>query len=547
MAYTFIDATLLGYQVNRNYLGEGLFVLNTTKNISIEGIFDNRKSNSDAEGVKETYEDITGLLTGIVNAYDRVVVNGYNLGTGKVLSVSFPEENPIRIGKYRYEIEIIENSDFSNMPSDGIYGSNLNTFNDKITELDESFNFNHEEDGSYSYNHDLSIQYYDDGSDLIAKSKNTAHIIFQDDTINLGLIGQFSGYYDVLQSKKNYYSESYDLINKRCNFSKNISINRNYNTNYTTSLSHSLSLEANGKITVQEEGVIKALDNTLGYTAENYFQAELNKSYSRCQSIFDSYSEKYNLGIKDSLYNQPFSLGKTFNIIDNSLQYQVSYVNDPSFEGNIINTYTINVDRDVEDLISYTEQGTLTQVGQIGTITNLSLIKTKYQAAKTRASTEYPALKLKNTSFSAGSLSNNSSIVYNNQFSYSIERTSDNSIIENDPNYKSLSIKINDQAPYNLYKEYIIANREPKNILFVSGNQVEMGARSVTVEGTLVRPTVNPWLSPIAFPLTDLKSKAISGALNLVSDEAFIDTISYNYNSDNNFSFNLNLKYLKVE
>jgi hypothetical protein len=43
MAYTFIDATLLGYQVNRNYLGEGLFVLNTTKNISIEGIFDNKR------------------------------------------------------------------------------------------------------------------------------------------------------------------------------------------------------------------------------------------------------------------------------------------------------------------------------------------------------------------------------------------------------------------------------------------------------------------------------------------------------------------------
>jgi len=546
MAYTFTDATLLGYQVNRNYLGEGLFVLNTTKNISIEGIFDNRKSNTDSEGVKETYQDITGLLTGIINAYDSVIVNGYNLGTGKVLSVSFPEENPIRIGKYRYEIEIIENSDFTNMPSDGIYGTNLYSLSDKLTELNESFNFNNEENGDFSYNHDISIQYYDDGSDLIQKSKNAANIIFND-ALNIGLIGQFSGYYNVLKNKKNYFSESYDLVNKRCNFTKNILINKNYNTNYTTSLSHSLNLEANGKITVQEEGVIKALDNTLQYTAENYFQAELNASYSRCQSIFDTYSEKYNLGIKDSLYNQPFSLGKTFNVIDNSLQYQVSYVNDPSFEGNIINNYTINVDRDIEDIINYTEQGTLTQVGQIGAITNLSLIKTKYQAAKTRASAEYPALKLKNTSFNAGSLSNNSSIVFNNQFSYSIERTSDNSIIENDVNYKSLSIKINDQAPYNLYKEYIIANREPKNVLFVSGNQVEMGARTVSVEGTLVRPNSNPWSTPITFPLTDLKSKAISGALNLVSDEAFIDSISYSYDSDNNFSFELNLKYLKVE
>jgi hypothetical protein len=105
-------------------------------------------------------------------------------------------------------------------------------------------------------------------------------------------------------------------------------------------------------------------------------------------------------------------------------------------------------------------------------------------------------------------------------------------------------MKIDDQSPTNMYKEYIIANKNPKNVLFLFGNQVEIGNRSVNVNGTLVRPTGNFWTGPIDFPLTDLKSKSISGALNLISNDAYIDNINYSYDSDNNFSFNLSVKYL---
>jgi len=96
-----------------------------------------------------------------------------------------------------------------------------------------------------------------------------------------------------------------------------------------------------------------------------------------------------------------------------------------------------------------------------------------------------------------------------------------------------------------MYKEYIIANKIPKNILYVSGNQVEIGSKTVKIDGTLVRPTLNPWNNPLSFPLSDLKSKSISGAFNLISNEAFIDNINYSYDSENGFSFGLNVKYLK--
>lgn len=628
MAYTFTDATILGYQVNKNYLGEGLFSINTTKNVSIEGVFLNPTV---TQGVRESIQKISGLLTGIANVYDSIIINDYNLGSGKITNISFPEGNPIRVGKYVYDIEILESGNFDLAPNDGIYGSFLSTgANSKILSLDESLNFENEDNGDYSYNHDINIEYYDDRSDIISKAKDFAYQIFND-TLEVGLIGQFSGFYNVLKNKKNYFSESYDLINKRCNFSKRILINKNYNTNYTTNVTHNLTLDGNGKVTVTENGSIKALDNSLQYTADNYFNAELANSYSRCQEVFNVYVEKYNLGQEDALFNQPFVLGKASDIFNNSLEYNVSYVNDPAFEGNIINTYNITVNKDIQNIINYSEEGQLIQVGQIGSISGLDLIKTKYLAAKSRASTRYPNLKLRNSSFNnsnligkinvfvtkvtiassfqglylvqpdlyngknyyrqvanpsyaiywsisenrwkiAGSLGGFGPVdsnvgdfkypwfafdssfgvypvgenTYNNNFSYSIEKTSDNSIIEGNPYYKSLSFDINDNSPYDLYKEYIIANKNPKNVLLLFGNQVEIGSRSVTINGTLVRPTSNPWSTPINLPLSDLKSKSISGAFDLVSDEAYIDNIAYNYDSDNNFSFSLDLKYLKT-
>ena len=551
MAYTFTDATLLGYQVNKNYLGEGLFSINTTKNISIEGVFLNP---TNTEGVKESFTKISGLLTGIVNAYDSVIVNNYDLGSGKIINISFPEENPIRLGRYRYDIEIIETGNFNFMPNDSIYGLFLlsgfenqidNPERDlKIINLEENLNFENEENGDYSYNHDLNIQYYDDNSDIITKAKNFANGVLND-SLEIGFIGQFSGFYNTLKDKKNYFSESYDLINKRCNFSKRILINKNYNINYTTNLSHTLSFDTNGKVTVTENGSIKALDNTLAYTADSYFNTELANSYNRCQNIFNVYTEKYNLGQKDSLFNQPFNLGKTSDIFTNSLEYNVSYVNDPSFEGNIINTYNITIDEDSQGIINYSEQGNLIQIGQIGSVTGLNLIKSKYLTAKSRNNIDYPNLKLKNSSLSLSNLTGAGANIFNNSFSYSIGKTSDNSIIEGNTYYKNLSFEISDAAPYDLYKEYIIANKNPKNVLFLPGNQVEIGNRSVNIKGILVRPTVNPWSIPVSLPLNDLKSKSISGAFDLVSDEAYIDNIAYNYDSDNNFSFSLGLKYLR--
>jgi hypothetical protein len=542
MAYTFTNATLLTYQVNKNYLGEGIVSLNERAKITIKGVFDNRLSNPHGLGVNQTISSINSLLLTTSNVYDDIIVNGFNLGKGIITNISFPDNNPIIIGDYTYEIEVVKSTDFSNLSSNSsIYGSTLYNLKDLINNFDEKFDFNYAEDGTYTCKHSITLQYFNDKTDVITKCKNLASILFNEN-LSLGLIGKFANAYSSLRTQKNYYSESYDLINKSCVFSKEIEINENLSTNYSNKISHSLTFNEDGKVTIQEQGLIKALDNTQSFTADNYFSTELNKSFTRCQTIFDAYTSKYGLNSKDSLYNSPHDLGKTINLVDNSLEYSVSYLNDPSFEGSLTHNYSITISQNADNINTYSEEGEIFLNAQLGTILNLNQFKTKYLDAKNRANSSYPTYNLSNSSINYERIGS----YYGNKFTYKIEKNNEQkNKLSDSPQYKSLEFTIEDTSPSEIYKEYIIANRNPKNILFSDGNQVEMGSRRVQINGVLTKPALNIWSTPLNIPLNDLKNIAVSNAFGSLSTDAYITDVTYGYSSDYSFSFSLTIMYLK--
>ena len=542
MAYTFTDATLLTYQVNKNYLGEGISSLNERVKITIKGIFDNRLANPHGKGVKQSIDSIKSLLLTTSNVYDDIIVNNFNLGKGIITNISFPDDNPIIIGDYTYDIEVIKNTDFSNISSSSTtYGSTLYNLKDLINNFDEKFDFEYAQDGTYTCRHSITLQYFNDKTDVITKCKNLANTLFNEN-LSLGLIGKFAGAYSSLRTKKNYYSESYDLINKTCTFTKEIEINENLSSSYSNKISHSLTFGEDGKITVQEQGLIKALDDTQSFTADNYFSTELSKSFTRCQNVFDSYSSKYGLSSKDSLYNAPHDLGKTINLVDNSLEYSVSYVNDPTFEGGLTHSYSITINQNADNVNTYSEEGEIYLNAPLGTILNLNQFKTKYLEAKNRADSSYPTYNTSNRSMSYEKVD----AYYGNRFTYKIEKNNEQkNNLTDSPDYKSLEITIQDTAPSEIYREYIIANKNPKNILFSRGNQVEMGARTVQINGVLTKPSIDVWSTPWVIPLGDLKNIAVSNAFSSLTTEAYITDVSYSYGSDYNFSFNISIMYLK--
>ena len=539
MPYTFTDATLLDYKINNNYLGDGNLLLNRTKQIAIEGILYNRFKNLDGKGVKETYSGISDILKDVTGQYDSIVINNYNLGSGRVTNISFPENNPVLVGKYIYSIEIIENNNFDSLSGSTVYGS-LYSIKDKIQSFDESLNFNYNSNGNYSYDHNIDLQYYNDDSDLILKSKNLVSGLFND-SLSLGLFGNFSGYYTNLKTNKNYFNENYDLINKKCSFEKRIEINKNYQSNYTITNSHNLSFSNDGKATITEEGTIISLENTNLFTVTGFLQNEINNSYNRCSSLYGSYINKYNLGSYDSLNPTGFTFSRNLNLFNNSLNYSVSYTNTPSFLGNLIHDYSTTYNINNDQIVEYSEQGSIYKVGQLGAVTNFAQQKSKYLEAKLRVLNANANLKIKSSSMNLEKIND----LYGNSLSYNISATTDKSLLL-DNTYKELSIEIQDSDGKEINNEYIIANKETKNMLFNNGDQINLSSKNITLNGYFVRPNYDIWQSGIrTLPLFDLKNKAIFYATNLISDDAFIDSISYRYGSDNAFSFNLNIKYLK--
>ena len=549
MSYIFENATLLTYDLNKNYSrGENLLI-NSNKNLKLNGILYNRYTNSDAQGVKETYSGILNILNNNTGQYEEIIVNNYHLGYGRIVNISFPKENPIFVEDYIYSIEIVETGNFNTLPVNKKYGSGLNLINDKLLNLSETINFNNLQNGKYSYDHNLDIQYYNDESDIILKSKNLANTIFNDSGVYLGLFGKFSGFYNNLMFRENVIQENYDLINKSASFQKNIQIDENYKINYSLELTNTSSRNTEGVLTVTENGKILGLENTDEYTAKKYLNTEISGSFNRCNTLASNY-------YSSSVNNEPFTLGTTFDKYTNTLSYNVAYTDNINFYSGLIHMYEITLEEGNDNINYYTRNGTVklssATIGQISKVSNDFLkFKTIYQEALSG----YSNYKLTNTSndFNIIYPGNINNITYGKSFSYNIRKTNDSFLItgaglgnyvkrfEVEGQYDDLAL---------MTKEYIIPNKDDQNFLFSKGSdveQVQLSNTNTSIKGTLMRPTGNLliWQSGfIEYYLPELKNQILQNIKNIGQDY-IINSASLTYDSNLNFGLDLNILSVK--
>ena len=549
MSYIFENATLLTYDLNKNYSrGENLLI-STNKNLKLNGILYNRYTNSDAQGVKETYSGILNILNNNTGQYEEIIVNNYHLGYGRIVNISFPKENPIFIEDYIYSIEIVETGNFNTLPIDNKYGTGFNLIDNKLLNISEALNFNHLQNGKYSYDHNLDIQFYNDESDIILKSKNLANTIFNDSGVYLGLFGKFSGFYNNLMFRQNVIQENYDLINKSASFQKNIQIDENYKTDYSLELTNSSSRNAEGVLTVTENGKILGLENTDEYTAKKYLSTEISGSFDRCNALaLDYYSSSVN--------NEPFTLGTTFDKYTNSLSYNVSYTDNINFYSGLIHMYEITLEEGNDNINYYTRNGNVKLSSAIiGQIYKVSDDFLKFKSIYQEALSDYSDYKLTNTSndFNIIYPGNINDITYGKGFSYSIRKTNDGFLItgsglgdyvkrfEAENQYDDLSL---------MTKEYIIPNKDDKNFLFSRGlnvEQVQLSNTNTSIKGILMRPTGDAliWESGfIEYYLPELKNQILQNVKNIGQDH-IINTASLTYDSNLNFGLDLNILSVK--
>jgi hypothetical protein len=357
----FHSPTLLSYSHNKEWVDEdGGFNLKNIVNMEVEYVI--------SRGAVVDRNYLTGLIGKWVTVnyanlqYDTTLEGKNPKGAGywKITNIEYPisegfDENLVRsLGKYTISYTRLEDGDFSffldidenadlkdafvtqSDASDGGYLKYLESIGDDFT-------FERSADGSYEYNHSLDVKFVDTynipGTDSyeypIALAKDIAKKIL-DNTwghTSKGELGQIAsgalGAWLHTNTKK-YFTESYDIINNSCSFSKSFSTNQNVvSNNYQYKITHDLERKEDGIFTITESGTVKGIHKEKEfYYVKLGIDQMIAGAFARCNAIFGTYISKIDNSQYASLRNLKINVSKDFTDQGHEGNYSIAFNND---------------------------------------------------------------------------------------------------------------------------------------------------------------------------------------------------------------------------
>jgi len=520
----FSDATLLGYNQDNYFLGDGIARYGSTRRLSIQVMTHNVSGvGFNNDGVSQSWSGFSGAMASGDN-FGEVIVNGYELGSGIVESIAIETDNPVRVGYHRVNIECpYKNADdMHNLSNIGPYiglrsavGNNVDR--ELIRDFSENFSFEEDEDGDYTHQHSVSVRFEEGkggAAGEIAKAKALAATLFDAGKApEFGYLPGIAGFYKTKASDRHYYTESYDLFTKSCSFTKRLKIHGEDEDDYTKKITHSVTLNTNGIVSVTENCEITGKDTYAQATAG--MTDEINGSAARCLAFFDLYKDNY-LGPKYSgsdsaptitngtttiapsaLNAKAISLQKQFFKKKKKVSYSITYNNDPNILSHFIHNYSMSYSEQKNGAITITENGRILpyDTGSKDADFNKTEIRDRYKDTKSsfqaRAETYYENLTdedanapnkalLKSISSTISFPREGREISYTKQHSDDLsfrggytsagfnaitgypDSTVTESYSASDKKINKLLVNISDKAPALIRSTYMIPNKEDK-------------------------------------------------------------------------------------
>ena len=459
---------VMGYNHQNNFFGEKSFHYSTTKTLSLRGyVLDLTNS----VGVRDIFVD-TNTIKNISQNFYNIIINNFNYGVGKIVSLSFDEGNWVRSTQFSADIEIYQEANIQNLVSKEFSGINLSGNRlDLIKNFTESFDIDFDNNTKIlGGTHSIDIEYTADNKDLNVISlaqKFAAELLTK--TLPSGF--RESNY--TLRSENSYkilQNESYDIINGKCGFKKNFS----YSTNnilipYSVNRTLNIELGEDGIVNVQENCDIKAEnDNPSLYSnALIGLNQQISGAYLRCSGLYRDYSNRLNLSgvLNPTLLQRSTSINK----FDGTINYNVNFNNDRKNLQNYIFEYTSILDRNESFIWNISERGSVQGVGNknsniqyLNAETGWRIVKTGItsrssgfwnQYAKEKASNEFNLISRQI-----------SRSPYKGEITYDYNYTDDPTIRNNLGDIKRLTIEYTDNSNLGnnllpIYKEFIIPNK----------------------------------------------------------------------------------------
>lgn len=597
MSFNFPNASVISYSKNSKYLGE-LFNYANVKNLTVQGNildFDN------TSGVVSNFLKMSGIIASGSengdngNTYQEILLNNISVGSGRVTSISFDQgsEDTPRRTSYNVELEIYESGDLHNLDNSSPYYAGLKDGDGPFTGdlsyvdgLTESFSFNYGENGGYSFDHNVSLTFLADYTgDAVAGAKRIVSGIFNKEPSFGILDNEYSGYYYSLKnSGEKNFSESYDLINFSFDFTKSYNllspnVYQNSGAKYNLSTSHNVRISDDGKVTIQENGSIKALNGTVGNAITGALYEINNSSFGRVGAVYSGYLDtddnKYLFSNSYPNYNSLSGLnstpiGKTFDIDINSktVNYSVSFTNDQFYDvsGSAKTNYSINESENSDLTIS--ESTTYDFNFATGLSSGIAIVKNKYQQLtgsrnstldglgenyiREKSVTAFPAPVTTQSSLNI-SADNRLSFSYETSKSYNRSYARASAI---DSNFINIDFANSDQLGQSKNSVYTLSN--PTNSLILQKlNTQDLSTRQLNVTVNLKRDhTVDlysslqktylkkSYLEKIELQAIKEAIKFISTHTNVNTKDVFITNVNYTFNNEYILSYTMDVSFL---
>jgi len=507
MPLNFQNISTLSIQQQSRFFQAGFNYANT-KSIRINGLLTDLTNSF----------GVTGIWTGIDTTnkaaidYQPLLINGVNFGSGRIISITYDQGNDVRLKNYSASIEVLDSGNLFNLT-----GTNYNEINfsnaQYLQNFNENWSFNKKANGGYSSNHSASIQFTTGVGSLnaIESAKTLAKTLFTGSNLGFAF---YSGYSN--RQGKRFFTESYNLIDKKCSFSELFDFNSD-NGRYSATRVHNVSLDAFGIVLTSEQGTINGIENINYQNALAALNTELTGTYYRCSGVSFNYFPTGAL-----LINSPLSQSRSFDLFANNLSYEISYSNNPNNSGTYFWDYT-------QQITNSNGIGTVSENGTIlgrGTNPTISFSAAQNGLIITKSGIFERITGVFISSFNSGqNFIQSKSESYNplgGQTSYGYSFSNDPSLISN-VGIRKKEIVVSDNTPVHSYNKLNIFNYKE---IAQDDKQSTVGVSTVDVKMEGDKTVGLPDFLTLA--TTSINSRIPAGG------NIYIGAANYTYDKNNN-------------
>jgi hypothetical protein len=351
MPLSFPNVSVLGLTQDSRFFDAG-FQYASFRRLTIAGTVNDL---SETFGITGTWSGEEGVLNTIRNNHDyqALILNGVDFGSGRVESMSFDPGLDVKTKGYQANIVVYDSGNLFNFT--GEYYSGIETSNfSNLNQFSESYSFDKKLNGGYSYSHNAAIQFISGSNQLFAigAAQSLARTLFTGSNLGFAFYPGFTN-----KQGKRYVTESYNLIDNTCAFQETFDFDNNLGA-YSATYTHSIQLGEDGVMTASENGNIRGIENPNYQIALSAVAVEMTGSYYRCSGVANAYFPTGAI-----LITSPVSQGRSIDIFNNNINYNVVFNNSPTNQRSYFWDYSLQAAKN-NGISTVTEQGSVVGRGE---------------------------------------------------------------------------------------------------------------------------------------------------------------------------------------